>query len=180
MSEYRVATRYAKSLLELAKEQQVLDAVHNDMLLFSKTCEENRNLLLMLRNPIINHDKKLAILKAIFKDKVNKLTFAIFDIITRKNRENILFAISTEFHVRYNNLVGIGIANVATAFDLTNDLKISFKNIAKKLTGKNVELKEKVDEDMIGGFILRIDGLQIDNSIKNKLNKLKMHFKITK
>lgn len=177
MSEYRVATRYAKSLLELADEQQVLDDVHKDMLLFSKTCEENRDFLLMLRNPIINHYKKLSILKTIFKGKINKLTFAIFDIITRKNRENILFAISKEFHSRYNDLKGIGTANVTTAIDLIEDIKISFENIAKKITGKKIELKEKVDEDIIGGFILRIDDLQIDNSIKNKLNELKMKFR---
>jgi len=177
MADSRVASRYVKSLLGLAVEKGALDKVHDDMTLFSKVCEENRAFVLMLRNPIIKHDKKRDILEKLFKGKVHTLTLAIFDIITKKNREPLLPAIATEFHVAYNDYKGVGGASVTTAIPLDAKLRSEIEQIVKKLSDKKqVEIEEKVDADMIGGFVLNIGDRQIDASIKNKLKALKVKF----
>jgi F-type H+-transporting ATPase subunit delta len=176
MSEFRVASRYAKSLLDLAQEQGKLEEVNNDMQLFEKVGKENREFLLLLKNPIITHDKKLSILKAIFKGKVNDLTLAIFEIIVKKQREAILFSVSKEFHNLYNKVKGIDNAEVISATPLTEQLRSKFKEIIKREFGKEVELHEKVDKDLIGGYILKVGDRQIDESIKGKLQMLKREF----
>lgn len=177
MADSRVASRYVKSLLGLAVEQNALEAVHGDMVTFSKVCAENRAFTLMLRNPVIKHDKKREILNAIFGGKVHALTAAIFDIITKKNREPILPAIAKEFHVAYNDYKGVGEASVTTAFPLDAKLRSEIEQIVKKLSDKKqVEIVEKVDAEMIGGFVLNVGDRQIDASIKNKLKALKVKF----
>lgn len=176
MSDFRVASRYAKSLLSLAEEKGVLDKVHEDMLLFSKTVDENYEFKRILKNPIINHEKKLNILNAIFKGKVQPMTIAIFEIITRKNREAALPSIAKEFHHQFNVLRGIEEATVTTSFPLSNDLRSEFKKIVKEISGKDVELTEKVDENLIGGYILKIGDRQIDDSVISKLKELKLKF----
>jgi F-type H+-transporting ATPase subunit delta len=177
MADSRVASRYVKSLLGLAVEKGVLDKVHDDMILFSKVCEQNRAFVLMLRNPIIKHDKKRDILEKLFKGKVQTLTLAIFDIITKKNREPLLPAIATEFHIAFNDYKGVGGASVTTAIPLDAKLRAEIEQIVKKLSDKKqVEITEKVDADMIGGFVLNVGDRQIDASIKNKLKALKVKF----
>lgn len=177
MADNRAASRYVKSLLTLAVDKKVLDEVHRDMLLFSKVCDENRAFELLLQNPVIKHDKKLAILTQIFKGKVHSLTMAFFDIITRKNREAILLAIAKEFHNAYNEHKGIGKATVITAVPLDAKLRIEFETLVKNYSNKKqVELIEKVDQDMIGGFVLNVGDRQIDASIKNKIKTLKLKF----
>jgi F-type H+-transporting ATPase subunit delta len=177
MADIRAASRYVKSLLHLAVEQKALDQVHNDMLMFSKIVKSNRDFLLMLRNPIIKHDKKRDILERLFKGKVHGLTMAILDIITRKNREPLLPSIAEEFHNAYNEYKGIGKASIITAFPLDAKLKAEFEKLAVKYSDKdNVELLEHVDADMIGGFVLNIGDRQVDASIKNKINALKVKF----
>lgn len=177
MADSRVASRYVKSLLGLAVEKDALEKVHKDMILFSQVCEENRAFTLMLRNPIIKHDKKREILEKIFKGKVHNLTFAIFDIITRKNREPLLPEIAKEFHVAYNNYHEIGGATVITATPLDKNLRDEIEQIVKKLSHtKQVEITEKVDPEMIGGFVLNVGDRQVDASIKNKLKALKVKF----
>jgi F-type H+-transporting ATPase subunit delta len=98
MSVSIVASRYAKSLIELAKEQNVLEAVYQDMLLFKDTADKNRGLMLALKSPVVRHEKKLGILKALFEARVNPVSYAIFTIITRKNREAILDEIAVRVH----------------------------------------------------------------------------------
>jgi F-type H+-transporting ATPase subunit delta len=177
MAESRAASRYVKSLLGLAIEQKSLDKVHEDMVFFSKVCDENRAFELMLRNPIIKHDKKLEILSKIFKSRVQPLTMAFLDIITRKNREPLLAEISKEFHIAYNEFKGVGRASVTTAIPLDAQLRAEFEKIARNYSDKNeVELIEKVDKEMIGGFILNVGDRQIDASIKNKIKALKVKF----
>jgi F-type H+-transporting ATPase subunit delta len=177
MSEFRVASRYAKSLLDLAQEQGKLEEVNRDMQLFEKVGKENREFLLVLKNPIITHDKKLSILRAIFKGRVNDLTLAIFEIIVKKHREAILFSVSKEFHNLYNVVKGIENAEVISVTPLTAELRSRFKEIIKREFGKEVELHEKVDKDLIGGYVLKVGDKQIDESIKGKLNTLQRQFK---
>jgi len=176
MSEFRIASRYAKSLIELAEEKSVLEQVHADMQLFSQICRENHAFKLMLKNPIIKHDKKLSILVSLLKGKVNALTLAFFQIITRKNREAFLSLVADEFHHQYNVHKGIVYADITTTFPLSDDLRKDFKQIIKKAFKKDVELHEHVDKKIIGGYMLKIDDRQIDDSISSKLQDLKLKF----
>jgi len=177
MSEVRVASRYAKSLIGLAQEKGALEAVHQDMQLFAGICEENIDFRIMLRNPIINHEKKLNILQGLFDGRVHQITSSFFEIITRKNRESVLYAIAQEVHKQYNALKGVEMAEIKTTFALDDELRREFKSVIAKATGMNgVELKEEVDKELIGGYVLRVGGQQIDDSLKGKLKELKLKF----
>ena len=176
MTNTRVASRYAKSLLELAIEKNALEEIYKDMQLFSKTCQSNYDFLLMLKNPIINHNKKKAILYKVFDGKVNESTLAIFDVITRKNRESVLPAIAEEFINLYRQYNGIDKVVVTSSVPLTSELREKLIKSVKERTGKKVDLTEKVDPNLIGGFVLQIGDRMMDNSIKSKLKALEYEF----
>lgn len=177
MADSRVASRYVRSLLSLAVEQKAVEAVHNDMQMFDRACSTNREFANMLKNPIIKHEKKKDILEALFKGKVNPLTLAIIRILTSKNREPLLPAIAHEFHNAYNEYKGIEKATVTTTIAVDAKLRGEIEGIVKKLSDKKqVELVEKIDKDLIGGFILNVGDRQIDASIKSKLKTLKVKF----
>ncbi len=177
MADLRVASRYVKSLLGLAVEQGVLEDVHKDMLSFAIICKESRPFSMMVKSPVIRHEKKRDILEKIFTGKVNKLTLAIMDILTRKNREPLLLPIAKEFHNAYNEYKGISKAFITTTFPMDKELRSEIEKIVKKVSDKKlVEIDEKVDKTLIGGFILNVGDRQIDASIKSKLEKLKLGF----
>ncbi|MEQ9231529.1 MAG: ATP synthase F1 subunit delta [Cyclobacteriaceae bacterium] len=176
MSNARIANRYAKPLLELAQEGKVLEEVKEDMADFAKLCEENREFLLMLRSPIIPHLKKAEILKKIFTGKSNKLTLSAFDIIARKNRENLLPEIAAEFVSEYNKVMGLQNAVVTTTFAIDAGMRKSFEQIVKDVTGSTAILTEKVDPEIIGGYVLRMGDKQLDQSISSDLKEIKLKF----
>ncbi len=174
MSVATVASRYAKSLIELAEERKVVETVYQDMLLFRDTAKANRGLMLALKSPVVRHEKKLGILKAIFKERVSPVSYSIFEIITRKNREAILDEVAEEFIKQYNTYKGIQKATITTTIPLNAALSAQFNKIVADATGKTVELEEKVDESLIGGYVLRVGDRQIDASLKSRLNELKL------
>ena len=89
----------------------------------------------------------------------------------------LLPAIAEEFHHAYNVYKNVGEASVTTAVPLDDKLRGEIEKIVKKLSDKKeVEIKEKVDAEMIGGFVLNVGDRQIDASIKNKLKSLKVKF----
>ncbi len=174
MSIATVASRYAKSLIELAKEKKVVDEVYNDMVLFSKTADENRILMKVLGSPVVRHEKKLGILKGLFQDKVDPVSFSIFNIITRKNREAILDAIADEYIRQYDDYKGIQKATVISSTALTPEVKKQFITSLEASTGKKIELEEKIDDSLVGGYVLRVGDRQVDASLKSRLNALKI------
>ena len=173
MRSHRAATRYAKSLKELAKEQKVLDEVYGDMQLFSAVVEQNRVFSVMLKNPIVNHDKKRNILHALFDTRMNKLTILAFDLITKKNRERILAEISTEFQVQYNAFKGLQVADITTTIDLDDELRKKFNQLVEEISGKKANLNEIIDDAIVGGFVLNVGDKRLDQSIKTQLNNIK-------
>ena len=177
MADSRAATRYVKSLLGLAVEQKVLEEVHRDMLLFSEVASKSRPLVLMLQNPVIKHHIKLSILNKIFRGKVNDLTMTFFDVIVRKNREAILVSIAREFHNAYNEYKGVGKATVTTAVPMDANLRKEFESLVREYSDKKkIELIEKVDPGLIGGFVLNVGDRQVDASIQSKIKTLKVKF----
>lgn len=177
MSDIRVASRYAKSLIELAEEKSVVDQVNADMQLFSQVVSQNRDFKLLLENPIVKSDKKLAIINSVFKGKVQELTLAFFILIARKNRESILNSVATSFQDQYKVMQGIQTAEVVSAAPLTPALRDELGQKLVAQTGKRIELVERVDPSLIGGFVLRVGDKQIDSSVKNSLRKLINNFK---
>jgi F-type H+-transporting ATPase subunit delta len=176
MAESRVAGRYAKSLIDLAVEKGVLKEIKDDMDLFTQVAEENSQFMRLLQNPIINHAKKLAILKGIFQGKVNNMTFSFFEILTRKNRESVLYDTAKQFIAKYNAMEGIEMAVVTTAIPIDDNLRAQLRNMVLEKTGNRVEFKEKVNPDIIGGYILQIGDRMIDDSVRSRLNSLRVKF----
>lgn len=177
MASARVASRYVRSLLGLAVDQNALEEVHADMLMFDRVCDSNRDFLVMMRSPVIKHELKRDILEKLFKNRVHSLTWAILDIITRKNRESLLPSIADNFHKAYNEYHGIGFASVISTIPLDAKLREEINAVARKLSNRSkTELIEKTDASLIGGFILNVGDKQIDASIASKLRELKLSF----
>ena len=103
MSVSRIAARYAKSLIDLAVEQDKLERIKEDISAFLKATD-NRDLYLMLKSPIINPSKKAQVLKALFAEDFDELSMAFFNIILNKNREALLPEIAEEFISQYKNV----------------------------------------------------------------------------
>ena len=177
MKETRVAQRYAKSLISLAKERQVLEQVKEDMQNIKFVCEENVDFSNMLKSPIVKTDKKSAILNEIFAKEVSELSLAFINIVTEKKREVILGAIAENFIRLYNESKNIVPASVTTATVITEDIRTQVLTQLKSVVGDaNVQVEERVDEALIGGFVLRVGDLEFNASVANKLQKLKRDF----
>ena len=176
MQETRVASRYAKSLLQLTEEKGELEKAYEDMQLLANTCKENKELILLLKSPIIKQDKKKAILNALFSSKMSKVSESFINIIVSKGRENYLPAIAKEFLAQYKVHKGIQTATVSSAVKLDEKTRKQIEEMVKKSSGSEVELLEKVDKDLIGGFVLRVGDNEINASIKSKLHKLSQEF----
>ncbi len=176
MSEIKIAKRYAKSLIGLAVEKGALDVVHADMKKFLAVCDGNHDLELLLANPIVHSYKKQSIVQQVFGSHLNQMTLSFFDIVIRKSREKYLVAIAKEFIEEYKVLKGIQTAEVISAVGLDDKLRKQVYDLVKTSTRSEVELIEKVDKKLIGGFILRIGDKQYDASIVSSLRKLQQTF----
>jgi len=172
-----VGARYAKSLLDLAKEQGIEQTMYTDMKFVKQTLAQNRQLAVVLKNPIVRAEKKNSVMKAVFASRLNPLTMAFFQIVANKNREGVIDSIAEQFVIQYEKLKGVERATIITTMPLTDMLREQFKAIVmKNTTGKSVELDEKIDPNLIGGYILRVGDQQIDGSIRSQLNDIRLQF----
>lgn len=177
MSVTRIATRYAKSLMDLAIEQGKLTQVSADMNTL-KAAVHNRDLQMMLKSPIIHGDKKNAVLDAIFKDKLDVLTMAYLQLLVNKGREGYIPEITAEFDSQYKRLQKITSVTVITATELSDAVLSDLKKklLDSDVTSDNLEILTKIDPSLIGGFVLQFDNKRYDASIAHKLEELKSTF----
>jgi F-type H+-transporting ATPase subunit delta len=108
---------------------------------------------------------------------VNELTLRFFLLITEKNREAVLQGTATEFIRQYNEFKSIAKAQVTTAIPLTAESRSQLNQKVMQLTGMTIQLEEKIDPAIIGGFLLRVGDKQVDDTIRTSLRQLKNKFK---
>jgi F-type H+-transporting ATPase subunit delta len=178
MSEIKAASRYAKSLIDLSVELNSLEEMRNDMVLIEQVITKNSELEAVLSNPIIPLNKKAGILTNLFEAQVHKATKTFIQLVVSKGRSSILFETAKQFVIQYNQIKGIVSADVVSAVELTEANRTEIVTLVKaQVAGaKEVLLKEKVDPNLIGGFVLTVGDRQFDASISSSLNKLKKEF----
>lgn len=168
----RAAKRYAKAILDLAKEKKSADAVFADMQQISDTIAASKDLKDMLSSPVVKSSVKNASLREIFKN-ANEVSFGAFDVLIENGRINILDLVARNYILRYNDMNRSQEAVVTSAVPLTADLEMKIQAKIKELTGDSAKINNVVDKDILGGFILRIGDLQYDASVSRNLNRLK-------
>lgn len=176
MKDARAAIRYAKAILNLAKDSKEEKAVNDDMSLISTTIADNDEFEVMLRSPIVKSSDKIKVLNALFDGKVNNITLGLFHLLQDNKRIAMLHSIAKQYVIIYSFDKHMQVAKVTTAVPLTKEIEVKILEKIVSLTGKKANLENVINESIIGGFILRVGDVQYDASISNYLNELKKEF----
>ncbi len=173
----RLASRYAKSLLGLAMEQNILQDVYGDMKYILAVCKASREFDNLLRSPIIKSDRKKAIIHAVTENKVTRLTTVFIDLLNTKGREANLAEIAQAFIGLYNEMNDIHRVVLTTASPVSDELKNEITARLHQEAGlRKVELESLVKEELIGGFILEYNNNLVDASILRDLRDVRKQF----
>lgn len=176
MKDARPALRYAKALLNLAKESKVESKVNADMQLIASTITTNNDLMILLNSPVIKASDKLKVLKNLFSTKIETVSLGLFDLLQENKRMNMLLSIAKQYSIIYDFLKRVQVAKVTTAVPLTKELETKVMDKIVELTGNKANLENIVNPSILGGFILRVGDVQYDASISNHLNELRKEF----
>ena len=176
MKDARPALRYAKAILNLAKETSAETEVNADMQLIASTISESDDLGIMLNSPVIKASDKKKVLNALFSGKLNVISLGLFDLLQENKRMNMLLSIAKQYAIIYDFLKRIQVAKVTTAVPLTKELETKIMAKIVELTGNKASLENIVNPNVLGGFVLRVGDVQYDASISNHLNELRKEF----
>ena len=174
----KLVNRYAFSLLEIAKEKNLQQEVNANAVEFVEIYCKSRDFILLLKNPVITSHRKFDVMEKVFGDRFCALSIAFIKAVISHKREIILPEIFAEFIRLYKNTLGIVEASIVTAIPVDADFLNKFSEKIKAFSGfPNVEIRNVVDENIIGGFILKFEDKVMDTSVANKLKhiRLKMH-----
>lgn len=172
-----VAYRYARSLMDLAQDKGMIAAVREDMLLVANTCASSRELVVLLKSPVVKSEKKDRVIERIFAGRIGELTSRFMAILVRRGREDLLHDVAAAFDVLYREAQGIVTAHVSSAAPLSDGTRAQVVALAREQhPGKTIELKERVDVDLIGGITIRIGDEQYDGSVSRRLADLRREF----
>jgi F-type H+-transporting ATPase subunit delta len=173
----RLASRYAKSIIDLAIDKDQLETIFADMQWLQKLLKASRDFANLLRSPIIKPEKKQQVVVAIIKGNVSDMTVLFVRLLIAKGRESSLPEIITSFIEQYKQHKNIYTVKLATAAGLSDDLKKAIiDQIKKTSTMQNIELETTVNKDLIGGFVLQAGDKLIDASVAYNLKQIARQF----
>ena len=172
MNESRISVRYSRALFLSALDKKNLDRINNDMILVKEICSipEVKDLL---TNPVIVSSKKTEILHSLFKKDLDKLTLSLIDVVVKNGREKYIPAIARVFIHETKKHKGITESVLTTAVKVDRGTVKQVSEKIESLLKTRVELKENIDETIIGGFVLKVEDNYIDASVRNKLRKIR-------
>ena len=176
MQNPRLASRYAKALVDLAVEKNELETVHTDMQLLKAICKSNPDVVALLKSPIIKADKKVKILAAVLDGKISAITAGFVKLLTTKGRESTLPEVATEVIREYNVIKNITNVKITTAVPVDASTLETIKSQVERTAGRKVTMESAVNADLIGGFVLETGDQLFDASILRDLKDIKKQF----
>ncbi len=177
MNNPRLAGRYAKSLVDLAIELNQLDVVYADMKWLQGLGKTNPDFTAVLRSPVIKPGIKEKIIDSIVTSRVNNTTASFIRLLVRKGRESNLPEIADAFVQQFNKLKNIYRVKLITVTAVSEDIKSAIIAKIKSSTAlQNIELETAVKDELIGGFVLEMQGTLVDASIQRDLRDIQKQF----
>jgi len=173
-----MAARYAAALFELAKEQKQLDQVERDVRSFQALLAGSADLARLVRSPVISAEAQARALAAVLaKAGISGFTGNFLKLIVRNRR---LFAVGDMLKAFQSLLArerGEISADVASAHPLSGEQMQVLAESLKASIGRNVQIRTRVDPNLLGGLIVKVGSKMIDSSLRTKLNNLKVAMK---
>jgi F-type H+-transporting ATPase subunit delta len=173
MDQSKINVRYAKAFFTLAKEKGLTLELRRDAGLIASVCETSSDFILMLDSPVVKTSQKVEALKRIFTGKVNDLSLNFLLLITENKRENYIPGIFRNLEDLYRREEGIRSAVLTSALPLSESLVLQVRKILETEFDAKVELSQKVDNRLLGGFVIRVDDKQYDASLSTQLKKIR-------
>ncbi|MFP4471106.1 MAG: ATP synthase F1 subunit delta [Bacteroidales bacterium] len=171
-----ISQRYARAIFDLAREMNALEEVKEDMDTLREVTFQNPRFKRVMASPIIPAGKKNSILKGIFGKHFHTLTMRFLQLLTRKEREVYLREITESFEKLYKDHHNIITVTVTSTVALNKENREELLNLLNEQTHKTVDLVEEVDEELIGGFVIKMEDRKYDASIRQKLERLRKRF----
>src|SRR6056297_222730 len=175
MSVKRIAGRYARSLLQDAREKYLVESVYEELVSLHDLIKGNDELDHFLGSPIIANEKKANALLAILGDGRQKITKSFLQLVCSKGRAPQLVDIIEAYIAQYQALKEITKVSIQTAAALDESALQSIEKSIRNLKGvrKHIEWEHEVDPDLIGGFVVQFDDKIYDASVVHQLNTLR-------
>ncbi len=173
----QVDTVYASAIFELAKEENKIQEFNEEIKSLYEIFKSDNEFLDILQTPVISSKEKKDLIQKLFKDKISINIYNFLQLLIDKNRINEFLGISEEFFNLYREESNILLAEIYTVEDLSDDIISSLQKKLSELTGKNIEIKQIVDDTILGGIKIKVGSNLIDSSVLNKLNDLEESLK---
>ncbi len=179
MKHPKAAKRYVKALFELARSQKGLDALADDMKKAARIFDAHPELVKFLGNPVVNHSGKVEAVRKIFAEGFSPLFGRLINMLAARKRLELMPDIAELFNRHYKKFRGIVEADVTVAVPVDEKMKEVFARKVKEISGKdNIELHFHVNPEIIGGYIIQIGDLRVDDSVQGKLRKIKQKLNV--
>jgi F-type H+-transporting ATPase subunit delta len=172
MNDSKIPVRYSRALFQLAIEKNLLDNVNGDMLFISEICKMDE-VKEVLESPVIVPSKKTAIFHSFLDKNVEKITLSLVDLLIQNGRETYLPAVARRFKDETLKYKGVTETYLTTALPVNDKTRKEISDMIALIFKTKVELKETIDKEIIGGFILKVNDNFIDASVRNKLRKIR-------
>jgi F-type H+-transporting ATPase subunit delta len=172
MNEGLITKRYVKAIYQLAQEEDIQDKVKDDIQSLYSCIKESTEFVEFLDNPLIKPRQKKQIFSRIFSESFQPTTLKFLHVIVENKREMYLKGICLHYIQFFKSLIHIKEAVITTATPLSPKHKEDIHDFFTKKFKMKIELEQKVDPSIIGGFIFRIEDQQIDASIQSQLKRI--------
>jgi F-type H+-transporting ATPase subunit delta len=172
MNQSQISVRYAKALFQIASEKQQLDEVFRDMQILTDTygIPEFKTLLVQ---PFLKASQKCNMVESVLKDRLTGISLSLIELVIKNKREIYLPGMARNFQDLYRKARGIRSATLVTAHPVTEEEVTRIRELIGKTFPGKLELTDKLDEGIIGGFVLTIEDMQYDASVARNLREMK-------
>lgn len=173
MDQSKINVRYAKAFFGLAKDKGLTVELRKDAKMITSVCEGSADFLLLLESPVAKTSQKVEVIKGIFSGRVHELSLNFLVLIATNRRESFIPGIFRNLEDLYRREEGIKAAVLTSAQPVSESLVVEIRQILETQFKAKVELSQKIDSNLIGGFVLRVEDKQYDASLSTQLKKIK-------